>query len=152
MTSRTGNKSTGFTPLEKKSNRTNSNFLTGFTLIEIMVATMVLSLGAVMIYEAYFLSLYASNYCYDYLNVVSWADEQIWEAQDNLNRLGILPQEMMSGGFRENSKDFKWGLSYGPAGEAGELYNIDLVVNWRESGKAIKLSRSAVALRYAERE
>lgn len=124
----------------------------GFTLIELMIATVVLSLGVVMIYEAYFLSLYTFNYCYDYLNIVSWADEQIWQAQDDLSRLGALSQPEVSGEFRKNNKDFKWDLSYASMGGACGLYSVDLAINWHEGAKTRRLTRTAFALRYEEKK
>ena len=62
----------------------------GFTLIEVMVTTAVLSLSMVLIYQAFFISLDSFNYCADYLDVVSWADEKLWQAQDSVTHNGTL--------------------------------------------------------------
>ena len=105
-----------------------------FTLVEVMVASAVLSLGIVMVYEAFFISLDSFSYCNNFLNVASLADEKIWQAQDNLSRLGNLAQIESGGKFINRNKDFEWNLSYAPVDEASGLhtYRIDLSLSWQE--------------------
>jgi prepilin-type N-terminal cleavage/methylation domain-containing protein len=131
MTSRTGNK--------------------GFTLIEIMAATAVLSLGIVLVYEAFFVSLDALGYCHSYLQVASQLDEKIWSAQDNLQRLGASARIESGGSFENNHKAFNWNLSYYLIDEAENLYRIDSEMLWQEGKKNVSLSRNAYAL-YEEKE
>jgi prepilin-type N-terminal cleavage/methylation domain-containing protein len=122
----------------------------GFTLVEVMIATTVLALGAVMIYESFFRSLDLYNYCANYLSVAYVADEKIWEAQNNLSRLG--PGAVMPGGqLRNNNKDFTWGLSYDLVEEDDkeQLYRISLVLSWQEGRKLSELTRVAYA-KYAK--
>ena len=125
----------------------------GFTLIEVMVATAVLSLGIVMVYEAFFISLDSFSYCNNFLNVASLADEKIWAAQDNLSRLGNSAQIENGGKFMSAAKDFEWNLTYVPVDEAPDLrtYKIDLVLSWQEGRRKAKLLRSAYAM-YVEKK
>ncbi len=118
----------------------------GFTLIEIMVATAVLSLGTVFIYEAFFSSLDAFNYCSNYLNVASWMDEKVWQAQEALGRFGPQAKIQTAGMFTSNNKDFKWSLSNRLIDKKEGLYRIDLALSWQEGSRKRKLTRAAYAL------
>lgn len=121
----------------------------GFTLMEVMVATAVLLLGIVFIYEAFFKSLSCISYCSNYLNVMTWADEKIWDAQNRLNQLG--PQALVAGQgiFTRRNKDFSWDLSYGAIDE--NLYKIELALYWQEDRRDVRLTRGAYAI-YEQRE
>ena len=58
----------------------------GFTLVEVMVATAVLSLGIVLLYEAFFKITDAFGYYNHYLSVSPFAREKIWAAQDAFSK------------------------------------------------------------------
>ena len=121
----------------------------GFTLIEVMVAASVLALGTVLIYEAFFTSLDAYNYYFNYLNVAAFADEKIWEAQDTLTHFASLQDLESKGTFTRGSRRFSWDLSYGAIDKVKEecqLFKVDLKLSWREGKKVANLSRSAYAL------
>jgi prepilin-type N-terminal cleavage/methylation domain-containing protein len=122
-----------------------------FTLIEVMLATAVLSLGAVLIHEAFFKSLDTYNYCHNYFSVGYWLDEKIWSAQDSLKQSGPLANIERSGKFKSGNKDFSWNLSYDLAYDTSDLYKIGLDVSWQEGSRDIKISRTAFA-KYVEKE
>ncbi len=117
----------------------------GFTLVEILVATAVLSLGIAFIYEAFFISLSAFDYCYNYLNIASWADEKIWQAQDSLTRFGDLERVGKEGEFLAANKKFTYALSGTLIDNESKLYKIDLLLFWREGRKERRLLRAAYA-------
>ncbi|MFH1867402.1 MAG: prepilin-type N-terminal cleavage/methylation domain-containing protein [Candidatus Omnitrophota bacterium] len=129
----------------------SNKFRTGFTMIEVMVATVVLSLGTVLIYEIFFKSLDISRYCSNYLNVVSWADERIWQAQDDVSRFGDLVNISSADDFISNEKEFHWNLSYNLLDMEAGLFRIDGSLSWQEGERKRKISRTAYAL-YTERE
>jgi prepilin-type N-terminal cleavage/methylation domain-containing protein len=135
----------------KTGERTNRQTEKGFTLLEIMVATAVLSLGIVLIYQAFFISLNSFKYYNNYLKVSSWLNEKIWEAQDNLFRLGPLAQIDSSGSLKVDNNNFYWSLSYGLIDEPQNLYKIDLVFFWQEGKRRVNLTRNAYAL-YTEKK
>lgn len=120
----------------------------GFTLIEAMITTAVLSLTALLIHEAFFISLDAFNYCHNYLDIVSFADEKIWQAQDDLTRFGALTNIDEKGELTMKNKNFEWILSNSPImdTENNNLYKIDLSLSWREGRRPIKISRTAFAI------
>ena len=124
------------------------NKKTGFTLIEVMITTAVLSLTALLIYEAFFISLDTFNYCYNYLNVFSLADEKIWQAQDDISRFGALTNIAEKGEFVDRNKNFVWNLSNSSIADAlnQKLYKIDLILSWREGKRPVKISRTAYAI------
>ncbi len=117
-----------------------------FTLIEVMVTTAILSLGVVLIYNAFFISLDSFNYCSDYLAVAPWMDEKIWQTQEQLNSQGLSAQPLGNGQFRFNNKEFSWYLRCVPVTDAQDLFKIDLVLSWQQGSRNKKLSRLAYAL------
>lgn len=121
----------------------------GFTLMEVMTATCILSLGTVLIYESFFITLDSFNYYSNYLNVASWMDEKIWAAQDNLSRFGPSSQIDTTGEFINRNRNFRWNLSYNLIGK--NLYQIDLTLSWQEGKRFVKLLRSTYAM-YEEKE
>jgi prepilin-type N-terminal cleavage/methylation domain-containing protein len=121
----------------------------GFTLLEVMVATAVLSLGVVLIYETFFSSLSAFNYYYNYLNIAPYMAEEMWQAQDKLTHFGETANVNTEGEFKIVNKDCKWGLVYNLIDEGRDLYKlykIDMSVSWQEHKKEVTLSRSTYAL------
>jgi hypothetical protein len=110
-----------------------------------MVATAVLALGAVLIYEAFFLSLDIFGYCANYLKLASWADELVWEAQDLLTYSGETAQIPTNGVFVSANKKFTWNLSYCALAQE-HVYSIGLVVSWKEGTRVMKLFRDAYAI------
>lgn len=118
----------------------------GFTLVEVMVATAILALGVVMIYQGFFISLDSLGYCLDYLRLSPLAEEKIWQAQDALSRLGPNSGLETSGSFIEGRRNFRWNLSYNSLDEPSGLYEINLSVIWQNGQRAARLSRGAYAL------
>lgn len=117
-----------------------------FTLIEIMVATVVLSLGAVLVHRSFFTCLDSVNYYSDYLSVIPWMDEKVWQAQDALSRSESPQLAGKNGEFKSRNKVFSWNLGYGFVDEESRLYRINLVVFWQEGSRKVKLLRTAYAM------
>jgi prepilin-type N-terminal cleavage/methylation domain-containing protein len=117
----------------------------GFTLLEAMITTVVLSLGATLIYESFFISLDSFSYYSNLLKTIPWMDEKIWQAQDSLARLGPEAQLETQGQLNTGSKDINWNLTYNPIDQTGSLYQINLALSWPQARKTIRLSRSAYA-------
>jgi prepilin-type N-terminal cleavage/methylation domain-containing protein len=129
MTSRTGNKRSG-----------------GFTLVEIMVATAVLSFGIISIYQALFITLDAFNYASGYLDVIDQVEEKVWEAQDTLARQGPEAQLETAGTLTVGSRSYGWELSYVSVDENELMYKVDLTAAWKAGKRKAQISRSAYAL------
>ncbi|MCK5493208.1 MAG: prepilin-type N-terminal cleavage/methylation domain-containing protein [Candidatus Omnitrophica bacterium] len=117
-----------------------------FTLIEVMLSTVVLALGIVVIYESFFRSLDLFGYYNNYLNVASSADEIIWNAQNELNLFGPTAVFANKGVISQNNKDFNWNLFYESINPENNLYKIDLFFSWKEGSKDVKLLRTEYAV------
>lgn len=123
----------------------------GFTLIEAMIATIILALGTTFLSRSFFITLDSYNYCSRYLQVMSWADEKVWEAQENLSRLGAAASVNNAGSFIEKGRDFKWYLAYSPLNADGSLYKVDFEMSWQEGAREARIKRSTYA-RYEKKE
>ncbi|MCX5708990.1 MAG: prepilin-type N-terminal cleavage/methylation domain-containing protein [Candidatus Omnitrophica bacterium] len=131
--------------MSKTGNKKRKADSRGFTLIEVMVAVAVLSFGLVMVYQAFFIVLDSFNYSADYLEIVSWMDEKIWQVQDSIMRTGALEGNSNQGEFVARNKNFDWAISSNVLGSAGNLYAVNLEVNWKEAKRKVKLSRFCYA-------
>jgi len=121
----------------------------GFSLMEVMVTTVVLSLGTVLIYGAFFTSLDAFSRYTNYIKLIPWMDEQLWRAQDDLSKFGASAQIQTAGEFQKSGKSFNWGLNYSLIDDG--LYKIDLDLYWQQGQRKAGLSRSAYA-QYKKKE
>lgn len=111
-----------------------------------MVASAVLSLGMVAIFQALFISLQGFSYCSDYLNLAPQIQEKVWQAQDSLYRQGQEAAIETQGTFLAAGKQFPWSLSYVIVDAENELYKIDLVAAWKTGRRNAQISRTAYAL------
>lgn len=130
--------------------RTTQN---AFTLVEVMVATAILSFGIVFVYESFFRLLDAFDYYENYVRVSPIVNEKMWQAQDGLEKFGPQAQIETRGEFLVRNKDFSWNLSYGLIEEikTSSLYKIDFSISWKEGKRAVKLARNTYAL-YTKKE
>ena len=117
----------------------------GFTLVEVMIATVILALGTVYLSESFFISLDSYNYCSRYLQVLSLADEKVWEAQESLTEQGPAAVLNNTGSFIEKGRNFTWYLAYAPVDADGSLYKVDFEMSWQEGSRKAKIQRSTYA-------
>jgi len=120
-------------------------------LIEVMVATVILALGTVFLSQSFFISLDSYNYCSRYLQVMSWADEKVWEAEESLSRLGPAAALNNAGSFTEKGRNFTWYLAHTPLDAEGSLYKVDFAMSWQEGARKAGIQRSTYA-RYEKKE
>lgn len=132
--------------------RTGNRKKRSFTLVEVLVATSVLALGATLLYGAFFISLDSFRYYSDYLTVSSWLDEQIWQAQDSLRRNGTAQLLPVDEKIVKTIPQLNQHLSDRLIEEstAEKLYEAELTVSWQEGRKKIKILRNAYATYQAE--
>ena len=120
-----------------------------FTLVEIMVATAILSLGLVMIYQAFFVCLDAFDYYLNHLNVQLWLDEMIWQIQDDFRQYGFFSPRQTSCELMLGNRNFNWSMNYALI-EPEELYKVSLNVSWQQGARRVRLPRVAYVSYYAE--
>ena len=116
-----------------------------FGLVEVMVATSVLAVGVVFVYQTFFVSLDLFEHYARYLKIAPWMQEQVWQAQESLRHRGSLS------GPVDVAQEFKdqgmtWDLDSSLIDQAAGLYKIDLAVSWREGNKKRTLLTAAYAL------
>ena len=127
----------------------------GFTLIEVMVAAVILVAGIVFIYESFFLSLDVFGYCSDYYRVSSWMDEKVWQIEDDIRKYGFLARIDKAGRYNDDVRSYYWNASCNLIEESAELdlYNIELELSWQIGAKKFRLARAAYATyEYKEEE
>lgn len=116
-----------------------------FSLIEAMLAVVILSVGMIVIYEAFFSSLNAFTYSSRRLNVLSWMNEKIWQTQDELVQTGELKTGKSIGSFVDKNRNFDWKMSISSIGQNRDSYLCKLVLTvfWKEPHKKVSLSQVA---------
>ncbi|MFH1045535.1 MAG: prepilin-type N-terminal cleavage/methylation domain-containing protein [Candidatus Omnitrophota bacterium] len=117
----------------------------GFTLIELLVTVAILSLGLVMLYEAFFSYIDAFSYVYRRLDIQRWMEEKLWETEDELVRSGVLMPGETSGAVTIANKGCTWTMSVQTLGELEDsfLYKVDLGVFWQELTRDARLRQVA---------
>jgi len=121
----------------------------GFTLVEVVLATAILSLGLVMIYQAFFVSLDTFNYYLNHLSAQLWLDEKVWQLEDEFRQAGFFIPMSTSGELFIAGKDFFWNLDYAML-EPEELYKVNLRAKWKQGRRDINLSRTAYVSNYKQ--
>ena len=116
----------------------------GFTLFEIVVAVVILSVGIVAIYEALIVSVNGFSYYTNALTVQSWMGKKLWKAQDQLARGGSESTVDESGTFQSGNKDIQFNMKKHSVID-GRLYELKLECSWREGGRNVIVSRAAYA-------
>lgn len=109
--------------------RTGNN--RGFTLFEVMIATVILSLGTLLISETFLVFFDAISLIPNYLEGQLLLNEKIWGAQENLLRNGSVNPQDTSGVIKGYSKEFSWNLSVSPADEGNELFKINAAISFK---------------------
>jgi len=115
-----------------------------FTLLELIVTVVILSSGILFIYKGFLTSLDISYYVKHYLYAQLWMEEKLCGINDEFKRYKapFLPQT--SGSFNEGNNKFWWQVSYSLIGstEKMSIYDANLIVNWKEGRRNIKLVRA----------
>ena len=128
--------------------RRNKRKKRGFTFVEVIVATIVLALGIVVIYEGFLTTLGGFNYCLDYLDAQLWMDEKMWDVQDKLYHYKTLLTQDSEGTFIVDGKEFDWSLAYSliQGSKEASLYEVTLDISWQEGLHRPKSTRGAYLL------
>lgn len=125
----------------------------GFSLVELVVAVVILSLGILIVYEGFLISLRGFYQCKYYLGTQAWIDEKLWDIGDNLGRYNTFLAEDNAGTFKIGNKKFNWSLSYSLLEQTKEasLYEVRLGVFWEEGKNRVNVKRATYVL-YTEKE
>jgi prepilin-type N-terminal cleavage/methylation domain-containing protein len=124
----------------------------GFTLIEVLVAVVILSTGIVVVLRAYNSSLIALGQAHDVLQASRLIREQMTDVQAQIREsgewngsgVGLLRDPAYRGFYRDCRVDPSGGQRIGIGGRRGSLRQITVVVGRRASG----FQQSATSLVY----
>lgn len=118
----------------------------GFTLIELMVAVAVLSLGAGLIQEGLLRSLTLLGRFSHTLAAQAWAQERLWQAKEDAFYSETPDTGDKMGEFIAEGKSFNWSLHVQPIA-SNTLYSFKLSIIWTESGQPMSLTRECYAIK-----
>jgi len=117
----------------------------GFSFFEVMTTVAVLSLGIVMIFQAFLSSLNSFGYYLTNLEAQCWADEKIWEVSDSLMRETPADSYQTDGNLKLANRDVAWLVEVNKMDEQENFFKLDLTVSWQEGNRKIELYRTAYA-------
>ncbi|MFH1094239.1 MAG: prepilin-type N-terminal cleavage/methylation domain-containing protein [Candidatus Omnitrophota bacterium] len=121
----------------------------GFTLIEVMVAAVVLVMGVVVIFESFLLSLDALAVFNNRLNAQWFFDEKIWQLQNSLDEpIGTFLPIQDNGVMRLGNEEYVWISNMQLVDPRQELYRVNLNLNWQQGNKTIEVKAQTMAKRY----
>jgi len=107
------------------------------------VAVAVLSLGLVMIYQAFFSSLNSLNYVSDRLLADLQINNKIWELEDLYNRSQGVFDVPASGEDKFGDRRFSWKVLSSSIEGTTSLYKMEIVFSWMDRAKQRRLARYA---------
>lgn len=120
-----------------------------FTLVEVMVATVVLVVGVVVIFEAFLVSLDALAVFNNRLNAQWFFDAKTWQIQNQLDSSSDSFMPLQADGvLKLGTEDYTWVSTMQLVDPLQELYRVNLVLQWNQGNKNIKLKTQTMAKRY----
>lgn len=118
----------------------------GFSFIEVMVTTAVLSFGIVMIYKAFLVSLNQLTYINHRLYAMALLDNKIVSLQKLFEASKEIPfggaQETEQGQFGQKTVDFSYAMDFKTVEDLNNIFQLDIKLLWKEGRHDVGISRS----------
>lgn len=112
----------------------------GFTLLEVMLAVSILSLGLVAVVRSYITSLRALQISQDFLIADLLLEEKIWQKQEeNIRRGGVVPEEEQSE-FAPPFDNFNYKISFIEQEDLPTLYKSTFTIFWQQGERQQSIS------------
>jgi prepilin-type N-terminal cleavage/methylation domain-containing protein len=105
----------------------------GFSLLEVLVATVILSTGAVFIFPSFFMASDALGIARDQLVVQSWADNKLWEDARALEQAGQDAAALDAGEVVLGKETYTWERRSEEVDPG--LFALTLTVRWTAAGR-----------------
>ncbi len=118
----------------------------GFSLIEVILSVVILSVGLIAINRTLLNSLSVLGYSKTRSEAERVASNKIWEIQSLAIHQNIKPEASESGELLAQTKTFSYNLLSAPAGGMDLLREVRLQVKWPESGRIQGLKRAFYVL------
>ncbi len=119
----------------------------GFTFFEVMVTVAILATGVVMIYKALLLSLDHQSRLTHRLYAMNLLDHKMTSVQRGYQESGTIPlgtsEEIHRVMLNNRPMAFQFTMNFSDMGDLEDIFQLDLILSWRERGRASHLSRSA---------
>ena len=133
----------------KKKNLRRKCLKSGFTLVEVMVATVVLVVGVVVIFESFLLSLDALSVFNSRLNAQWFFNEKAWHIQNELDApKGVFLPTTDNGLIKLGKKEYYWTSNMQLVDPLQELYLINLGLNWNQGNKKTEVKMQTMVKRF----
>lgn len=120
-----------------------------FTLVEVLISAVILSIGLVVIFEVFLTSLEVVNLFNNRLNAQCFLNEKIWQLQSDLDQQrGIFIPMQQSGVVIIQNREFNWQLNMESVNLLTDLYKVTGQMLWSEGKKQRIIKRQAMVKSY----
>ena len=117
----------------------------GFTLIEVMVTVVILSLGTLVIHEGLLRSADVLVHINNKLVAEEWFKDKAWDTEESLFFSEEDSGQAASGTFTEANRNFDWTVEATPVSGGNKLYLINLNLLWHEGYKEVRSNKAFYA-------
>ncbi len=105
----------------------------GFSLLEVLVAAVILSIGVVFLFPSFFMASDALGIAHDQLVIQSWADNKLWEDARALEQAGQDAAALDAGEVVLGKETYIWERSSEEVDPG--LFALTLTVRWTAAGR-----------------
>ena len=117
----------------------------GITFIEVMVTAVILSAGLVAIYRSFFIGVDYLDHLSRRLCALDLIETRVAGIERDFRMLnnvdvGALNETVLLNGRPVN---FLFNIQLKPVGQLLTIFQLDLVLSWKERGRVISIARSA---------
>lgn len=120
---------------------------TGYTLIELLLTVLILSVSIVAIFQSLILSLGRIQYLTHHMHATTLLDNRLAEIENMLRTYKSLPFELNHAETVDtgNGKivQFKQTMNLKPVDDYVDVFQLDLTLTWQEGDEQKQLSRSS---------
>lgn len=118
----------------------------GYTLLEILLAISVLSLGSLFVFPAFMKSADLLANVSSRYHALILADNLLAKSQKDLYTFGLLPETAENGTRMLNGRRYQYKMNFVKLDPMRTLYEIVLEIRWGDPGE-YRMSRVSYAIR-----
>ncbi|MBF0594380.1 MAG: prepilin-type N-terminal cleavage/methylation domain-containing protein [Candidatus Omnitrophica bacterium] len=123
----------------------NKSSRRGISFIEVMVTAVILSVGLVAIYRAFFISVDYLDHLSRRLCALNLIDVRVADIERDFRTLnnvdvGALNETVTLNG---HPVDYAYHVQLKPVGQLLSVFQLDIALSWQERGREISIARSA---------